>query len=103
MNEKKSSVDEVRQRFDNDVDRFSSIETGQTATIDTSLAMELITKAAFSSTKRVQIVLEVAIAAHVECIITGNQIHFPSELCQGVTVLSRGEFLAFYKNRHIIG
>jgi hypothetical protein len=31
MHENKSSVDEIRQRFDNDVERFSNIETGQTA------------------------------------------------------------------------
>jgi putative PIN family toxin of toxin-antitoxin system len=41
--------------------------------------------------------LEVAIAAQAECLVTGNQVHFPAELCQGVTVLSPGEFLAFYK------
>jgi uncharacterized protein len=41
--------------------------------------------------------LEVAIAAHVEWLVTGNRIHFPSERCQNVTVLSPGEFLAFYK------
>jgi tRNA (cmo5U34)-methyltransferase len=41
MHERKSSEAEVRQRFDNDVDRFSNIESGQTATIDAPLAMEL--------------------------------------------------------------
>jgi len=46
--------------------------------------------------------LEVAIAAQVECLITGNQVHFPSELCSGVTVLSPSEFLAFYKTRSIM-
>ena len=45
MHEKKSSIDEIRQRFDNDVERFSNIETGQTATVDAPLAMELITQA----------------------------------------------------------
>ena len=45
--------------------------------------------------------LEVAIAGQAECLVTGNQVHFPLELCQGVTVLSPGEFLAFYKKRHI--
>lgn len=45
--------------------------------------------------------LEVAVAARVACLVTGNQIHFSSELRQGVTVLSPGEFLAFYKNRCI--
>jgi len=45
--------------------------------------------------------LEVAIASQAECLVTGNQVHFPSELCQGMTVLSSGEFLAFYKKRHL--
>lgn len=45
--------------------------------------------------------LEVAIAVQVECLVSGNQIHFPSELCQGMTVLSPGEFPAFYKQLHI--
>lgn len=44
--EKKSSIEEIRQRFDNDVERFSNLETGQQATIDAPLAMELITQAA---------------------------------------------------------
>ena len=40
--------------------------------------------------------LEVAIAATV-CLITGNRVHFPSDLCQNVVVLSPSEFLVFYK------
>ena len=28
----KASIDEIRQRFDNDVERFSSLETGQMTT-----------------------------------------------------------------------
>jgi putative PIN family toxin of toxin-antitoxin system len=46
--------------------------------------------------------LEVAIAANVVCIVTGNQIHFPPDLCRGVTVFSPGDFLAFYKKQHTI-
>jgi putative PIN family toxin of toxin-antitoxin system len=41
--------------------------------------------------------LEVAIAAQAICIVTGNQIHFPSELCQGVKIFSPADFLSFYK------
>ena len=40
--EQKSSIDEIKARFDNDVERFSNLDTGQTATIDAPLAMELI-------------------------------------------------------------
>lgn len=60
---KKSSVDEIRQRFDNDVERFSNIETGQTATVDAPLAMELITQAAFKSTPKIKRVLDIGCGA----------------------------------------
>ncbi|HSZ72855.1 MAG TPA: class I SAM-dependent methyltransferase [Cytophagaceae bacterium] len=42
----KSSVDEIRQRFDNDVERFSKLETGQVSTLDATLSLELITESA---------------------------------------------------------
>lgn len=63
MTENKSSIDEIRQRFDNDVQRFSNVETGQTATIDAPLAMELITRAACKSTKKIQRVLDIGCGA----------------------------------------
>ncbi len=61
--EQKSSVDEIRQRFDQDVDRFSDLGTGQTALVDAPLAMELITQAAFESTQRIQSVLDIGCGA----------------------------------------
>lgn len=42
----KASVDEIRTRFDNDVERFSNLETGQTATQDAVLGLDLIAAAA---------------------------------------------------------
>jgi tRNA (cmo5U34)-methyltransferase len=42
----KSTVDEIRQRFDNDVERFSNLETGQVSTIDAQISLEIITEAA---------------------------------------------------------
>ena len=42
----KSTVDEIRRRFDQDVERFSNLETGQSATIDAPLVMDLIARAA---------------------------------------------------------
>ncbi|RPJ14224.1 MAG: putative toxin-antitoxin system toxin component, PIN family [Deltaproteobacteria bacterium] len=41
--------------------------------------------------------LEVAIAARVACLVTGNKNHFPSVQCRGVAVLSPSDFLKFYK------
>ena len=59
----KSSVDEIRQRFDGDVDRFSNLEVGQSATIDAPLAMELITQAAVASTPQIRRVLDIGCGA----------------------------------------
>ena len=42
----KSTIDEIRKRFDSDVERFSNLEIGQTTTIDSPLMMELVTQAA---------------------------------------------------------
>ena len=41
----KSTVQEIKERFDNDVERFSNLETGQVSTIDAKLSLELITEA----------------------------------------------------------
>jgi tRNA (cmo5U34)-methyltransferase len=45
----KSTVDEIRQRFDADVEKFSNLDTGQSATVDAPLAMNLITEASARS------------------------------------------------------
>jgi tRNA (cmo5U34)-methyltransferase len=42
----KSTIEEIRERFDNDVERFSDLDTGQVTTIDAKLTLELITEAA---------------------------------------------------------
>jgi tRNA (cmo5U34)-methyltransferase len=38
----KATVEQIRARFDADVERFSNIETGQSSTVDAPLVMELI-------------------------------------------------------------
>jgi tRNA (cmo5U34)-methyltransferase len=43
---KKSTVAEIKERFDKDVERFSNLETGQVATIDAKISLELTTEAA---------------------------------------------------------
>ena len=42
----KSTVEDIRRRFDADVERFSNLETGQSAAVDAPLALELIAQAA---------------------------------------------------------
>lgn len=61
--EDKSTLEDIRKRFDNDVDRFSSLETGQAATIDAPLALELITQAAISCTANIRRVLDIGCGA----------------------------------------
>lgn len=61
--EEKSSIQTIKERFDKDVERFSNLETGQTATIDAPLSMALIAQAAFKSTARIQTVLDIGCGA----------------------------------------
>lgn len=42
----KSTIEEIRTRFDADVERFSRLETGQQATIDAPLVLDLVAGAA---------------------------------------------------------
>jgi tRNA (cmo5U34)-methyltransferase len=61
--ETKSTVEEIRARFDADVERFSNLETGQSATIDARLAMELIAESAAAVTPNARRVLDVGCGA----------------------------------------
>ena len=45
LNEK-STVEEIRARFDKDVERFSHLETGQQATLDAPIILEVVAQAA---------------------------------------------------------
>jgi tRNA (cmo5U34)-methyltransferase len=59
----KSTVDEIRARFDADVERFSNLETGQSATVDAPLAMNLVAQAAAATTPHARHVLDVGCGA----------------------------------------
>jgi len=59
----KSTIEEIQIRFDNNVERFSNIETGQSATIDAPLAMDLIAQAAVESTPLISRVLDIGCGA----------------------------------------
>ena len=45
----KSTVEEIRHRFDNNVERFSVLQTGQSSTVDAPLTLEIIASAAAST------------------------------------------------------
>jgi tRNA (cmo5U34)-methyltransferase len=61
--EMKSTVKEIRRRFDADVERFSNLETGQSATVDAPLAMALVAEAAAATTPHARHVLDVGCGA----------------------------------------
>ncbi len=59
----KSTVDEIRRRFDADVERFSNLETGQSAAIDAPLVLELIAEAAQAVSPRATRSLDIGCGA----------------------------------------
>jgi tRNA (cmo5U34)-methyltransferase len=59
----KSTVDEIRRRFDADVERFANLDTGQSATVDAPLAMALVARAAAVTTPHARHVLDVGCGA----------------------------------------
>src|SRR5690554_7916530 len=60
---RKSTVPEIRRRFDADVERFASLETGQSATIDAPLVLDLIVSAAAAVTPHAERSLDVGSGA----------------------------------------
>ena len=59
----KSTVEEIRLRFDADVERFSNLETGQSATVDAPLAMSLVAETAAAVTPRATQLLDLGCGA----------------------------------------
>ncbi len=59
----KSTPAEIRARFDADVERFSNLETGQSATIDAPLVLELVTQAAGAVSPHARAALDVGCGA----------------------------------------
>jgi tRNA (cmo5U34)-methyltransferase len=60
---RKSTIEEIRQRFDADVERFSNLETGQSATVDAPVSLELIARAAAGVRPRAAALLDIGCGA----------------------------------------
>src|SRR5690554_1326228 len=61
--QQKSTPEEIRERFDADVERFSNLETGQSATIYASLVLDLIVGAARAANSKARRSLDVGSGA----------------------------------------
>jgi len=59
----KSSIEQIRARFDQDVERFSRLETGQQATVDAPLVLNLVAQAAATHLKRNGSLLDIGCGA----------------------------------------
>ena len=59
----KSSTAEIRERFDNEVERFSNLDTGQVSTIDAKISLELITEAAHRIAPEAENLLDIGCGA----------------------------------------
>ncbi|MEP1488359.1 MAG: class I SAM-dependent methyltransferase [Algibacter sp.] len=59
----KSTVKEIEARFDNDVERFSNLDTGQVATIDAQISLELLTEASKRINPNAKNVLDIGCGA----------------------------------------
>ena len=59
----KSSVAEIRARFDHDVERFANLETGQSATVDAPLVLELIARCAAATNPQAYSLLDIGCGA----------------------------------------
>ena len=61
--ENKSTIKEIKERFDDDVERFSNLETGQQAIIDATLMMDLLANAAAKTTPHAKRLLDIGCGA----------------------------------------
>ena len=59
----KSTVDQIRERFDHDVERFSNLETGQSATVDAPVTLDLIAEVAAATTPSASDLLDIGCGA----------------------------------------
>lgn len=59
----KSTPEEIRRRFDSDVERFSNLETGQSATVDAPLGLDLIAGAAAAVNPAASALLDIGCGA----------------------------------------
>ncbi|MGD8846447.1 MAG: class I SAM-dependent methyltransferase [Desulfobacteraceae bacterium] len=59
----KSTVDQIRRRFDKDVDRFSNLDSGQEAAMDAPVMMALTTEAALAASPHAVRMLDIGCGA----------------------------------------
>ena len=99
----KSTPDEIRKRFDNEVQRFSNLKTGQKAAIDSSLQMDLITSSAFYVNRDAKKILDIGCGAgnytiktlqkisNLDCTLLDLSLPMLEQAKKRISVLTRGK------------
>ena len=59
----KSTIEDIKERFDDDVERFSNLETAQQTIIDSALMMDLLVNAAAATTPHAKRLLDIGCGA----------------------------------------
>lgn len=59
----KSSIDEIREKFDNSVEKFSNLDTGQTTAVDSPIFLEVLTETAKRLVPRAYSLLDIGCGA----------------------------------------
>jgi len=85
----KSTVDEIRARFDADVERFSNLETGQAAAVDAPLQMDLVTEAAAGTNPDATAVLDIGCGAGNYTLKLLGRLATPRDVTATLVDLSR--------------
>jgi tRNA (cmo5U34)-methyltransferase len=85
----KSTVQQIQRRFDADVERFSNLREGQSATVDSPLCMELIAAAAAAVTPRARDLLDIGCGAGNYTLKLLERLPEPAELNCTLLDLSR--------------
>ena len=106
----KSTTSEIRERFDMDVERFSNLITGQQATMDAPLVMDLITQAAKTATPHAKKILDVGCGAGnntlkllqminpLDCDMVDLSQHMLERAQQRISAVTTGEVRLFQED-----
>jgi tRNA (cmo5U34)-methyltransferase len=108
---KKSTPEAIRRNFDQQVERFSNIETGQTTAIDSPLCMELVSQAAKLTNPNATNIMDLgcgggnyaikvaSLLPHVDCTlvdISGNMVEAAqkrvAEIVSGKVTAIQGDY-----------
>lgn len=71
----KATVQEIKERFDKDVERFSNLDTGQVSTVDARISLEMITEAAKRLVPHAENLLDIGCGAGNYTLMMLSKLH----------------------------